>query len=145
MTMQPIVIDVSSKIPLVLNGVNVEFDTTDENIKRISNFEAFIDEKLKEANVKDYSNQVITPEDAPLVLDNLGVALKVVCDEFFEAGTFDKIYLKDPSSIVVQAVLTGAAGKLRKHFENQAKKEAETQKEKAESYLAAKKKKNNRK
>ncbi|MBM5707363.1 hypothetical protein [Listeria ivanovii] len=145
MTMQPIVIDVSSKIPLLLNGVNVEFDTTDENIKRISNLEAFIDEKLKEANVKDYSDQVITPDDVPLVLDNLGVALKVVCDEFFEAGTFDKIYAKDPSSIVVQAILTGAAEKLSDHFENQARKEAETQKEKANSYLVAKKKKNNRK
>ncbi|EAD9485802.1 hypothetical protein ABE813_002882 [Listeria monocytogenes] len=145
MTMQPIKIDVSSGIPMELAGVKVEFDTTDENIKRIARFESYIDKKLKDANVKDYSDQKIAPEDVAAVLDNQGVALKVVYDDFFKEGTFDKIYANVGSSIAMRAILTTAVEKLAEYFENQAQEEVETQKEKANTYLAAKKKKNQRK
>lgn len=145
MTMKTIKIDVSSGIPMELAGVKVEFDTRDENIKRIAGFESYIDEKMKEANVKDYSNQEVTPEDVNTVIDNLGIALKVVYDDFFEEGTFDKIYANVGSSIAMRAILTRAVEKLAEYFENQAQEEAETQKEKANSYLDAKKKKNQRK
>ncbi|EAC9169006.1 hypothetical protein DTQ80_15025 [Listeria monocytogenes] len=145
MTMKPIKIDVSSGIPMELAGVKVEFDTTDENIKRIARFESYIDKKLKDANVKDYSDQKIAPEDVAAVLDNQGVALKVVYDDFFKEGTFDKIYANVGSSIAMRAILTTAVEKLAEYFENQAQEEVETQKEKANTYLAAKKKKNQRK
>ncbi|EAC2379272.1 TPA: hypothetical protein IQB69_002842 [Listeria monocytogenes] len=145
MTMKPIKIDVSSGIPMELAGVKVEFDTTDENIKRIAKFESYIDKKLKDANVKDYSDQKIAPEDVAAVLDNQGVALKVVYDDFFKEGTFDKIYANVGSSIAMRAILTTAVEKLAEYFENQAQEEVETQKEKANTYLAAKKKKNQRK
>ncbi|HAO5787413.1 TPA: hypothetical protein IP923_002710 [Listeria monocytogenes] len=145
MTMKPIKIDVSSGIPMELAGVKVEFDTSDENIKRIARFESYIDKKLKDANVKDYSDQKIAPEDVAAVLDNQGVALKVVYDDFFKEGTFDKIYANVGSSIAMRAILTTAVEKLAEYFENQAQEEVETQKEKANTYLAAKKKKNQRK
>ncbi|MBC2134052.1 hypothetical protein [Listeria innocua] len=145
MNMKPIKIDVSSGIPLELAGVKVEFDTTDENIKRIAGFESYIDQKLKAANVKDYSDQELTTEDVNIAIDNLGLALKVVYDDFFKEGTFDKIYKKVGSSIAMRAILTTAVEKLAEYFENQAQIDVETQKDKANTYLAAKKKKNQRK
>ncbi|EAC8106241.1 hypothetical protein OLL18_001047 [Listeria monocytogenes] len=145
MTMKPIKIDVSNGVPMELAGIKVEFDTTDENIKRIAGFESYIDKKLKDANVKDYSDQELTTEDVSTVIDNMGVALKVVYDDFFKEGTFDKIYANVGSSIAMRVILTKAVEKLAEYFENQAQEEVETQKEKANTYLAAKKKKNQRK
>ncbi|MEH7236753.1 hypothetical protein [Bacillus sp. JJ1562] len=113
-------------IPIEIGNVKLEFEISDENIKRLYESQEKYKEELKNLEGEDF--------------DAAKEAVKKALDFFLGEGAFDKIYEISPSIILITKYFWQIVEGLEEEL---IKKAGSTQQQKAKKYLAAKQRHSN--
>ncbi|MHC5319534.1 hypothetical protein ACYRFS_12275 [Listeria kieliensis] len=135
-------IEQSAGIPVTINKMDFEFDISDENIKRLVNIDEIIEAKIAKTDFKNTVGEGIeelTGEVFEEGLKNSAIVVKVGFDEILGEGSFEKIYKSCPSVFRVSEILLAVTEGIFQELEEMGKRIEQSQSEKAQSYLKAKK------
>lgn len=115
-------------IPIEIGDVKLEFDMSDENIKRLFDSENEIMKKISEVDSNDFDAQK--------------KAIKEIIDAMLGDGSFDKLYNLSPSVFIVVEYFMQIAQGLKEEIN---KRLGNDNLSKAQKYLEAKEKINKQK